>query len=81
MRALMSPPRLPLRPLLAAGLVMAVLLLLLGIVLRQSVREAAGRNAGNAARADALWRCQLGRDHLGRQDCVQQALNSLAVPR
>lgn len=76
-----KPPPLPIKPLLAAAVLMAVLLLLFGLVLQQGVREAAVRNADNAARADALWRCQVGRDRPGRQGCVQQSQDSVSASR
>lgn len=69
-------------PLLAAVLAIATLLILISLVVQGGVRDAASRHAGTAAKADATWRCQVGRDRPGRQDCEQRARdNGPALPR
>jgi hypothetical protein len=60
-------------PLLAAGLLMAGLLLTLTTVLRQAVTQAQARHAATAARADANFRCNTMAARQERDDCRARA--------
>lgn len=60
-------------PLLAAGLVMAGLLITLATVVRQAVAQAQVRHASTAARADAHFRCNTMAVREQRSECRSRA--------
>ena len=80
-RLRLSTLRPPVWSWVAVAALISTLLLALGFVVQSGVRDGAARNADVAAQTDAAWRCQVGRDRPGRQDCVQKAREALSASR